>query len=401
MEETFWQKLKRIKMVDLFHIFKFIVAIPFAVYLKNKRKKIWLLCDTRYEANDNAFWLFRYIKLKSPTIDAVFALDKRSNDYKRVSDLGEVIPFGSFKHWIYYLAAEKNISSQKMGKPNAAICYLLEVYGIIKNKRAFLQHGVITSDLPFLHYPKTKLQLFITSTYDEWYFVNKIFGYPKGVVQKLGLCRFDGLHSFKVRGNQILIIPTWRMYIRNNLWRHKPSYRKKKFKETYYYNSWQELLSNKSFISFIEKNNLNVIFYPHREMEAFLDCFSFESSHIQIVSRLQRNIQTLLKESDFLITDYSSVAADFAYMRKPLIYFQFDYKEFRAGHHPEGYFCYERDGFGPVCYQAEQVIKVLAECYDPSEGFSNPLLYLQRDILFFDLYDDNNCKRNFDAILKM
>ena len=82
-----------------------------------------------------------------------------------------MIQYGSFRHWIYYLAASKNISSQKMGKPNAAICYVLEVYGILRNKRAFLQHGIITADLSFLYYPHTKMSLFVTSTYDEWKYV--------------------------------------------------------------------------------------------------------------------------------------------------------------------------------------------------------------------------------------
>ena len=401
MDETFLEKVKRVKASDLLHIFKFVFAIPFAIFLKHKRKNIWLLCDTRYEADDNAFWLFQYIKLNKPQIDAVFALDKCSNNYQRVSNLGEVVPFGSFKHWIYYLAAEKNISSQKMGKPNAAVCYLLEVYGVIKNKRAFLQHGVITSDLPFLHYSRTKLKLFVTSTYAEWDYVNKVFGYPGGIVKQLGLCRFDGLHTFDVNKTQILIMPTWRMYIRNGLGRYSAYNKKRKFKETSYYKEWEGLLSNKEFISFVEKNNLNIIFYPHREMKEFLDCFTFKTPYIQIASQDRFNIQALLKESAVLITDYSSVATDFAYMKKPVIYFQFDYQEFRKGHHPEGYFSYEQNGFGPVCFQIRQVIDALTDSYDFSRGFINSEIYMQRDNDFFDLYDDNNCKRNFEAILQM
>ena len=94
---------------------------------------------------------------------------------------------------------QKSISSQKMGKPNAAICYVLEVYGILRNKRAFLQHGIITADLSFLYYPHTKMSLFVTSTYDEWKYVNDRYGYPEGYVQELGLCRFDQLHDMKVK----------------------------------------------------------------------------------------------------------------------------------------------------------------------------------------------------------
>lgn len=40
-----------------------------------------------------------------------------------------------------YLTAKVNISSQKGGKPNYAVCYLLEVYGILRNSRVFYNMG--------------------------------------------------------------------------------------------------------------------------------------------------------------------------------------------------------------------------------------------------------------------
>ena len=401
MGQSFWQKLKRVKYSDIIHIFKFLFAIPFAVILRLKKNDIWLLCDSRYEAEDNAFWLFQYVRINEPTIDAVFALDRKSKDYEKVAVLGPVIPYGSFLHWIYYLAASKNISSQKMGKPNAAVCYVLEVYGVLKNKRAFLQHGIISADLPFLHYKNTKMKLFVTSTQAEWEFVNSTFGYPEGYVQKLGLCRFDGLHDFVIRKNQILIMPTWRMYIRNHLSAKDSTQKRKSFMQTNYFKEWDRLLSDERFLKFIDENNLNVVFYPHREMIDFINCFSFKSEHIQLASWKNSDIQTLLKESAFLITDYSSVAMDFAYMKKPLLYYQFDYKEFRENHHPEGYFSFEKDGFGPVCSNAVEAINALILSYSEQKQFMNHCEYVERQKKYFDLYDSENCKRNYLAILKM
>lgn len=401
MEQKIWEKIKRVKLRDLMHIFMFIFAIPFSVVLRFYRRNLWLLCDTRYEAGDNAFWLFQYIRNNKPNEDVVFALDKESKDYEKVCALGQVIPYGSFKHWVYYLAADKNVSSQKMGKPNAAVCYVLEVFGLLNNKRAFLQHGIITADLPFLHYTNTKMSLFVTSTQDEWEFVDNIFGYPEGAVRKLGLCRFDGLHDFVVNKKQLLIMPTWRMYIRNSLQNHEEELRKSAFLQTEYYKNWNLLLSDSSFVSFIEENDINVLFYPHREMGAFLECFSFKSDRIKLLSWEGSNIQSLLKESAFLITDYSSVSMDFAYMKKPLMYFQFDYTEFREGHHPEGYFSFQTDGFGPVCETVDQAINALEKAYDKTTGFQNTDIYLARHDKYFDLYDSNNCLRNYDAIAEM
>lgn len=399
MEQSFWEKLRRVKLRDLIHIFKFLLAFPIAFFYRKKRKGLWLLCDTENEARDNAYWLFRYIREQHPKQDVVYAIHKASPDYNRVRELGEIVEYGSLKHWIYYLTAEKNVSSQKMGKPNAAICYVLEVYGIIKNKRAFLQHGIITADLSFLYYEHTKMSLFVTSTHDEWKYVDEHYHYPKGYVKELGLCRFDQLHSFTVKKKQILFMPTWRMYIRNELLAENKQKREEKFKQTDYFKYWDGILENQAFVDFIEKNDLQIVFYPHREMQPFLHCFHVKHPNIRIASWPGDDVQELLKESAFLVTDFSSVAMDFAYMKKPLLYYQFDNEKFRANHHAAGYFDFHKEGFGKVCVTPEEVVTELKASF--AEGFRNHEKYLERHAAYFDLWDKENCRRNYEAICEM
>ena len=112
MEQTFLEKLKRVKPGDLLHIIKFILAFPIAMVYRLFRRDLWLLCDTENECRDNGFWLYKYLR-ENTSEDAVYAINRKSPDYARVKDLGPVIQYGSFRHWIYYLAASKNISSQK------------------------------------------------------------------------------------------------------------------------------------------------------------------------------------------------------------------------------------------------------------------------------------------------
>ena len=399
MEQSFWEKLRRVKLEDFVHIFKFLLAYPLAFFYKKRRPGLWLLCDTENEARDNAYWLFRYIAENHPKQDIVYAIHKKSPDYQRVKPFGEIVEYGSLKHWIYYLAAEKNISSQKMGKPNAAVCYLLEVYGILRNKRAFLQHGIITADLSFLYYEHTKMSLFVTSTYDEWNYVKEHYHYPEGFVQELGLCRFDQLHRFEVKKDQILLMPTWRMYIRNKLLPERREKQEQHFCQTDYFKYWDGLLKDTQFLEFIERNQLQVIFYPHREMHPFLQCFHVKHPNIKIASWPEDDVQELLKESAYLITDFSSVAMDFAYMKKPLLYYQFDNEEFRSHHHAAGYFDFKKDGFGPVCVTPNEVVRELQRSF--ACEFVNEERYQRRHAAYFDLWDTENCRRNYDAICKM
>lgn len=393
------EKLERVKGKDILAGFTFLAAIPQAMLLRRKRPDLWLICEDCNEARDNGYWLYKYIRTAHPEQDCVYAINKASPDYERVRDLGEVIQYGGYQHWVYYLAAQKNISSQKGGKPNAAICYVLEVYGLLKNKRAFLQHGVIVNDLPWLYYSATKMNLFVCGAKREYEYIRDTFGYPQGAVQYLGLTRFDGLHDFKVKKKQILVMPTWREWIATPTSKSKTLDDMSCFTSTEYFQRWNEFLNSEQIAGLLEKYDMEILFYPHRNMQQYLSNFSTASDRITIADWKKYDVQELLKSSAFLITDYSSISMDFAYMRKPMLYYQFDEEKFRRGQYPEGYFSYKDDGFGPFCATLEDV------CHDLERFMANGLageqLYSQREEAFFPLYDTDNCKRNYLAIKNM
>lgn len=396
MAETFFQKLQRVRPADIGHLFKFLAALPCSLICRRKRRNLWLICDNENEARDNGYHLYRYIRRFHPETDAVYAINRRSPDAARVNGLGETVHYGSLKHWIYYLSARYNISSQKGGKPNAAVSYVLEVHNILKNTRIFLQHGIIKDDMPWLYYQDTKMRLFVCSTQREWRFVSDTYGYPEGWVQKLGICRLDALHDFQVKPKQVLLMPTWRSWIAAPTSASKEIENVTDFTATAYYRGWSRFLQSERLAQILEDNDLQLVFYPHRDMQGFLSFFQTGSDRITVASWPEYDVQTLLKESAYLITDYSSIAMDFSYMKKRLMYYQFDYADFRKGQYPEGYFSYEQDGFGPVCYDTETALNELETAAE--EGFANPQLYRARQDAFFDLYDTHNCERNYQAI---
>ena len=399
MSETFFQKLQRVKPGDIGHIFKFILALPLSLVYRRKRKALWLICDNENEARDNGYHLYKYIREKHPETDAVYAISRRSPDLERVKPLGEVVNYGILRHWIYYLSARYNISSQKGGKPNAAVCYVLEVKGIIKNTRIFLQHGIIKDDMPWLYYNETKMRMFVCSTDREWKYVSEKYGYPEGWVKKLGICRLDCLHDMQVKRKQVLLMPTWRSWIATPTSASDEIEDVSEFTKTEYYRGWSEFLSSGRLHEILSRNDLQLIFYPHRDMQPFLHYFNVTDERITVAKWPEYDVQELLKSSAYLITDYSSIAMDFAYMKKRLMYYQFDYDDFRKGQYPQGYFSYERDGFGPVVYTAQAALDELEAAAE--QGFTNPPEYASKHDGFFDLYDQSNCERNYQAILEL
>ena len=394
--KEFFSKFKKVKFRDVLHLFLFALALPIALVYKLFRKDLWLLCDNGKEASDNGFVLFRYICENEPSQDTVYAVHKKSKDYEKVAKVGKTVEYGSFAHWILYLTARVNISSQKSGKPNYAVCNLLEVYGLLKNNRVFLQHGVILTDIEFLYYKNTKMSMFVTSTYREWEYVNGHYGYPEGIVKELGLPRFDELHGITPKKGQILIMPTWREWLGEDALSKNVKIDIQNFTESEYFKRWKEVINSSALKAMCEREGCEIMFYLHRDAQRYADCFVSDNPHLTICKYPDYSAGELIRSASFMITDYSSVQVDFAYMKKPLCYYHFDYERFSEEHYHKGYFDYEKDGFGPVFNQAEALAEYV--CERAKYSFSNTEEYLARHKDFFNLYDTENCKRNFEAI---
>lgn len=389
--------LKYIKIKDIINIFIFLlIIIPALIYkvlLKILHKNLYVICEDPNEACDNGYHLFKYIRINYPDDLVFYAIKKRSRYYENVNKYGNVIEFGSLRHWIYYIAAKKNISTHKYGNPAPTLFYVLHVYFKLFNNRVFLQHGVIMNDLKYLYYKNTRFKQFFCSAKPEYEFIKKEFGYPIDYIKCVGQCRFDNLQMNHEISNKIVIMPTWRSWLGR-----ETNFTKKEidFVKTDYYKNFSNLLNNENFINFIEKNNIQVYFYPHRNMQKYLQLFKINSRNIILADSQKFNIQELLNDCDFMITDYSSVSIDFAYMKKPLTYFQFDKENFRKQHLELGYFLYEKDGFGPVFEQLEDVIDYTIKMFD--NNFKQEKIYNERCNDFFIYVDNNNCSRAYKYI---
>ncbi len=395
--EKIIKNLRFIKMKDIFSIFQFILAIIPAMIFKIIRKNIWLICEDENEARDNGYTFFKYMcQNKSENIDVVYAINKKSNDYQKVKDVGKCIQYGGYIHWIYYLAAKYNISSQKGGKPNAAVCYFLEVFGILKNNRIFLQHGITISDAKWLYYENTKMRLFICGAQKEYEYVKEKFGYPQENVKCLGFCRFDNWHNLKINKKRILVMPSWREWLNRKTDAYYELQYDGQFEHSEYYKKWNSFLKNKELKEFLEKNNLELIFYPHRNVQNNLEYFNSISQNIKIASWKEYDIQELLKNSAIMITDFSSVAMDFLYMKKPVIYYTFDINDFIKGQYAKGYFDYENNGMTYYSRDENEIVSQIKKIYQ--DNFDLDEKMNKKIDEFFGICDNNNCKRTYEAI---
>lgn len=386
-------KLKKIKAKDLFGFFILLLALIPSIFvrIKNRKNHIWLVCELENTARDNGYHFFKYVRTNYPQINCYYAINKNCKDYQKIKNLGNVIQFGSFKHWVYYLSSRYNISSHKEGNPNHLVFTLVHLYMHLLNNRVFLQHGITKDDAPMFYYKNTYFKYFICGAKREYEYINKNFGYPKENVVYTGLARFDNLHSNEINKKKILLIPTWRRWF-------ELSNNDEIFTNSEYFIKWNNFLNNETLINYLEKNSVELVFYPHFAMKKFIKNFNVNSKNITIVKEDNVDIQDLLKECSLMITDYSSVYMDFAYMKKPVIYYQFDYEEYRKSHFSKGYFDYKNDGFGEIINDEDDCVKkIMFYC---NNGYEIEEKYLNRMRNFFELCDQKNCERIFEILYK-
>lgn len=390
----FLKKIKDVKFADCLSILSLIIAKMLKPLYIRKYKNCWVICETSVEARDNGYHFFKYVRNNYPERKCFYAIKKTSPDYKKVSTFGNIIEYGSIKHWILYLCAEYNISSQKGGKPNTALCSFLELSGFIDSKLVFLQHGVIINDIEWLHSDMCQLRYFVTSTLPEYNFVRKKFGYNENQILLTGLARFDNLHNFSVNKKLILIMPTWRgRYTMKSMRIRSDS----SFTDSQYKACWEELINHPKLIQLAKENDLEIMFFLHRDMQPFVSEFTIKNEQIIVARWEMYDIQEVLKSAALLITDYSSVFFDMVYMKKPVIFYQFDYDEFRKYDYRNGYFNYKDNGFARSYKNAECVIRCLEDCINHDYMIDNR--YLQWFKKYFPFYDTNNCSRIYDKLV--
>lgn len=387
--------MKYVKFRDIIACFIFLFMLPIALIAKIFIRNFWLVGEEKREARDNGYWFFKYVRENHPEQKIAYVIDKNCADYEKVKDLGKIVQWGGISHWFWYLVAKKNISSQKGCKPNAAACYLFEVIlKIWRNKRYFLQHGITINDGKWLYYKNCRFQLFVCGAKPEFEFIKEKFGYPENRVQLLGFCRFDNLHANTQKKKQILIMPTWRGYLVRACKGETQANLSAKFKQSDYFKKWSELLCSDKLTELLDKTGYSVLFYPHRNMQIYIEDFKSLnlSEKITIADADKCTVQQALMESACLLTDYSSVFFDFAYMKKPIIFYQFDEVEFRANQYKEGYFDYHDNPLGSWSGTLNDCLTLLEKASE--NGFAEN----DRAEEFFEYSDGNNCYRNYVAV---
>ena len=362
-------------------------------------RRIWITYDKLYKAGDNGEYMFNYISSIDSPIEIYYVINSKSPDYKRLKSRENILIYGSYEHKLLSLFAEAILSTHTTvfkfsGFKKEHAPYLSNIFDPVN---IHIQHGLTVQSIAhrqgrlndnFAAYictsPIERENLYTP----EFDFINK-----EDVVLT-GMARYDGLKNNEQ--HIILITPTWRKFLANSS--HMGNVRKHNafFKNSDYYRIYNSLINDERLIACAKEYGYRIVFLVHPVASAQASDFD-KNDYVEIIPASGKvNYEKMLTEASLMVTDYSGVQFDFAYQRKPIIYYH--PKDLPPNYDESEAFKYGRDSFGPIFDEHENLINSL--CAYIKSGCRLADVYRERIDKFFAFDDFNNCERVYRCALE-
>ena len=159
--------------------------------------------------------------------------------------------------------------------------------------------------------------------------------------------------------------------------------------------SFNSLLSNKQFVTFLEEQNVVVIQKAHFVDQKKLDENTHEVSN-RIVTLNNVLAQDLLCAADLLVSDYSGAFFDYLLLDRPIIHYLYDYENYK--YKDRGLYYDKEDVMaGEEADDETQLVDAIIR------NLENPNLYQKRRQLIKQRYvkydSENSCEELYSAIV--
>ncbi len=364
------------------------------------KKNIWLTFDKIYKGGDNGEYFYKYmVSRKDTDVVPAYLMNADAPDRRRLEKEGyQPLIYGSKRHRMMFLHA-KMIFATHAGIYNfnhIAEKELPYLQNLMNADAVCIQHGLSVQNLEDSANRafNNNKRYYCASKYEVENLLKPAYGYDDPEAVRLtGVPRYDGLVNDDQK--QILITPTWRNYValpateRNST---RPYF--DGFKETDYFKVYNELISDRKLVETAARTGYRILYLVHPNISAQAKDFTAHEG-VEVIPALEVNYEKVLTQSSLMVTDYTGVQFDFAYMRKPVVYY---HSPKLPPHYEEGGFFYDTQGFGEICTSQEELVDTL--CAYMENGCRLKPFYEARENDFFAFADRNNCQRIFeDAFL--
>jgi hypothetical protein len=342
---------------------------------------------------DNGAALHRHIVEHHPDVDVYWVISKRSGDVDRARQIGPVLYAEDLKAYIYGLQAQVHVTSHGLGDvPGCGSRFARDAV------RARLGHGLTALKRPTKDNFANIFDLVpVSSDFERQ---NKhTWGIDLDRMPITGLPRYDELlredKTYRQQEGKpemrILYMPTWRRWLTTG---------KGRIENTAFYRGVMDFLLHPGLNQFLTQHGILLSVHLHMGMNQYWDSIGqqLDSLNVEVLPP-GTDLQDEIVRSRLLITDYSSVAWDFLYLDKPVLFFQFDLETFEEKQ--GAYIDLRKDLFGPAAYTPDRAVQLVKECVQSSFAYPDFLAKMNAwKAKAFHYHDRGNCARVMNAILK-
>lgn len=360
-------------------------------------KTIWAYYDKSYKAGDNAEYAFRYACQQDDGIEKVFYIDPNSADGQRLAAEGyRVLEPGTDEATMYALRANVIFMTHvppyaKLGLDGTLLPYFKD---LLKAKVVRLYHGFPTArSASYSQVSHNAAAVVVATNYERDLYMGPDNGFTADQIITSGMPRYDDLAGKTNR--QLLFAPTWRPSLTGKSLGGGKSEYNPEFVNSEYCKRYRSVFGSPKLLECARRNGYKVKMYLHPTLAAQVDDFE-GNDVVESVSSVQgMDYVTIMKQSDLMVTDYSSVQYDFAYMRKPVVY----YHDPVLPYWRKPSFDYENLGLGEVCCSVDELVDTLCD-YMERDCALRPK-FAQRIESFYIQSDRQASKRLYEAVRGM
>lgn len=357
-------------------------------------KNIWISFDKLFKGGDNGEYYYHYVAENKKGVKMCYIINKNCVDYKRLknSKCKHIYGFRSVGHYLNVLNCKFMFATHANPYDYNGFTSGVEKYfrDLLTFKTFCIQHGLSVNQIAKFQnrvYASTKLY-FCASKYEIKNLSLPEYDYDGyNALRLTGVPRYDGLKSNDKK--IILITPTWRQSSSSKLV-HLNMARQynKEFKQSEYYKVYNNLINDKKLIECAKENGYKIMYLLHPAVSSQLKDFKGNEFVDVVAATGNMSYEKVLTESSLMVTDYSGVQFDFAYMRKPIVYY---HPTTLPPHYEESCFMYDTMGFGPIIENQEELVNSLCDYMNNNCKMKEE--YIERANDFFEYDDFNNCKR--------
>jgi len=367
----------------------FNIHVAFVLYIVRGRlaNNTWVIGGIRGEVySDNSKVFYEYLLEQ-----LAWVATKNSPAYR--SAPGRVLKKGSVENYLYFYRSRVAIFSDTFNNDIAPYAFILPLsnwfyrrmlktrlnHGTISFKRRVKKSGLskIIRDRVMCSYDlsvaSTELEKEVLNTYAR-----------KGTVELLGSARNDQITD-AAPNNTILVAPTWRTWLVGN----------RRFEDSEFFDNYKRLLTSKRLLELLRTNDLKLQIYLHHMLFEYTEKFQQLTSELVSVFDPIDPIVNEIIGARLLITDYSSICAERYFLRKPIVFFQFDRDRYldEIG----SYIDLNRERVGSTVDTVDELVDCIEVHIENDFSVTGEQIHGEKYFVHFR--DRRNCGRIFNAII--